>query len=75
MNENINIDDENNNEKLECNNDLHNLDIDNISVLDRLLLKGYVNEELKKIITNIKRSKKSFNVSWESDYDNDLKIG
>ena len=60
MNENINIDDENNNEKLECNNDLHNLDIDNISVLDRLLLKGYVNEELKKIITNIKRSKKIF---------------
>ena len=58
MNENINIDDENNNEKLECNNDLHNLDIDNISVLDRLLLKGYVNEELKKSLLILKDLKK-----------------
>ena len=73
LNENINNDDEDNKEKLECGNDLNNLNINNISVLERLLLKEDVNENLKEIITNIKSSKKRFNVSGESDDEKDLK--
>ena len=72
MKENINNDDEDNNEKLEYDNDLNNLNINNISILDRLLLKEDVNEKLKKINTNIKSSKKRFNVSGESDDEKDL---
>ena len=64
LNENINNDDEDNKEKLECGNDLNNLNINNISVLERLLLKEDVNE---------KSSKKRFNVSGESDDEKDLK--
>jgi len=62
-------------EKLETDNDLYELNINNMSLLDRLLLKDDFKKELKKVITNIKnhKPKKRSKVSCESDDEKDMK--
>ena len=62
-------------EILEFNNDLYELNNNNMSLLDRLLLKDDIKKELKNVIVNIKnhKSNKRFKVSGESDDERDMK--